>query len=96
MQVALHSKPHRVADPAVQRPLFFFHALSSHLPLSLPSLRALISEVYLKRNDERIEELVAERRAGRPKSKELLDMEEVKRQEMAEWETGLGRFCGIT
>jgi translation machinery-associated protein 16 len=50
----------------------------------------LISEVYLTRHDDRIAELTAERRAGRPKDKELLDLEELRRKEWAEWETGIG------
>ncbi|EIW73612.1 hypothetical protein TREMEDRAFT_59788 [Tremella mesenterica DSM 1558] len=70
------------------RPTFFLHSLSSASPLSLPSLRALIVDVYLARNDARLHELEAERRPGRPKFKELVDLEEIKRVEWAEWETG--------
>ncbi|RXK41655.1 hypothetical protein M231_01155 [Tremella mesenterica] len=70
------------------RPTFFLHSLSSASPLSLPSLRALIVDVYLARNDARLHELEAERRPGRPKLKELVDLEEIKRVEWAEWETG--------
>ncbi|OWZ61006.1 translation machinery-associated protein 16 [Cryptococcus neoformans Bt85] len=73
----------------VQRPLFFIHSLSSPNPLTLPSLKALITEVYLKRHDPRIEELTRERRPGRPKPKELLDLEEVKKRETGEYETGM-------
>lgn len=76
----------------VQRPLFFIHSLSSPNPLTLSSLKALITEVYLKRHDPRIEELTRERRPGRPKPKELLDLEEVKRRETGEYETGMGGF----
>ena len=72
----------------MHRPLFFLHSLSSAAPLSLASLRALISTVYLTRHDPRIAELEAERRAGRPKPKELLELEEVRKREHAEWETG--------
>lgn len=36
-------------------------------------------------------ELEAERRAGRPKSRELLELEELRRREVAEWETGFGK-----
>jgi len=75
---------------AVARPLFFLHSLSSPHPLTLPSLRALISTVYLTRHDQRINELEAERRAGRPKPKEMLDLEETRRRETAEYETGMG------
>ncbi|KAK4685432.1 translation machinery-associated protein 16, partial [Tremellales sp. Uapishka_1] len=74
---------------AVARPVFFLHSLSSAAPLSLPSLRALIADVFLTRNDERIAELTKERRAGRPKGKELLEMEELRRREWSEWATGL-------
>lgn len=48
--------------------------------------------MYLKRHDPRIEELTRERRPGRPKPKELLDLEEVKRRETGEYETGMGGF----
>ncbi|KAL7423195.1 translation machinery-associated protein 16 [Cryptotrichosporon argae] len=70
------------------RPTFFLHALSSPHPLTLASLRALVTDVYLARNDERIAELSAERRPGRVKTKEHAELEELKRREEAEWETG--------
>nr|ODN86889.1 translation machinery-associated protein 16 [Cryptococcus depauperatus CBS 7841] len=73
----------------VQRPLFFIYSLSSQNPITLESLKALITEVYLKRHDNRIAELTAERRAGRPKPKELSDLEEEKRRETSEYETGM-------
>ena len=76
----------------VQRPLFFLHSLTSAYPLSLISLRALISEVYLTRHDLRLSELERERRAGRPRSKEHLELAESRRKENAEWETGFGEF----
>lgn len=72
--------------------MFFLYSLSSPHPLSLASLKALISDVFITRNDVRIEELAAERRAGRPKIKEQLEMEEMKRREQAEYETGFGAF----
>ncbi|ORY31416.1 hypothetical protein BCR39DRAFT_450231, partial [Naematelia encephala] len=73
----------------VQRPLFFYNSLSSPHPLTVPSLKALVALVYLTRYDTRIEELVAERRPGRPKAKELSELEEVKARETKEYETGL-------
>lgn len=75
------------------RPLFFLHSLSGPAALSLTSLRALISDVFLTRNDDRIAELTAERRPGRPKDKELLELEELRRREHAEWETGFGEYA---
>lgn len=72
------------------RPVFFLHALSSSQALSLPSLKALIAEVFITRNDPRIEELTAERRAGRPKTTEHLELEELRRREQTEFETGFG------
>ncbi|CAD6582834.1 MAG: hypothetical protein TREMPRED_003403 [Tremellales sp. Tagirdzhanova-0007] len=72
----------------LHRPLFFLHSLTSAHPLSLRSLRALISEVYLTRYDLRIAELDNERRAGRPSSKEYTELVETRRREAAEWETG--------
>lgn len=77
----------------VFRPTFFHHALSGPQPLSLPSLRALVSDVYLTRNDERINELEAERRPGRPKTKEHMELEEIRKVEHAEWETGFGELA---
>ncbi|WVR06232.1 hypothetical protein IAU60_003262 [Kwoniella sp. DSM 27419] len=77
------------AEAKLHRPLFFLHALTSPHPLSLDSLRALITEVYLARHDDRIDELVNERRPGRPKAKELLELEEVRKREKAEYETGM-------
>lgn len=77
----------------MQRPLFFQHSLTSPHPLTLPSLRALISTVYLARHDARIAELDAERRAGRAKVKEQLELEEQRRREEAEYETGIGEYC---
>ncbi|WVQ72948.1 hypothetical protein IAR50_002510 [Cryptococcus sp. DSM 104548] len=71
------------------RPLFFLHSLSSPNPLTLESFRALVSEVYLKRNDPRIDELLAERRPGRPKQKELIELEEFRRRERAEYDSGM-------
>ncbi|WRT67663.1 uncharacterized protein IL334_004635 [Kwoniella shivajii] len=77
------------ADAKLQRPLFFLHSLSSPHPLSLPSLKSLITEVYLGRYDGRINELIADRRPGRPKPKELLELEEIKHRETKEYETGM-------
>ncbi|WWC88820.1 uncharacterized protein L201_003733 [Kwoniella dendrophila CBS 6074] len=77
------------SDAKLQRPLFFLHSLSSPHPLSIESLKALISEVYLARFDQRIEELISERRPGRPKPKELLELEEIKKRETKEFETGM-------
>ena len=74
----------------VDRPLFFLHSLSSPEPLTLSALRELIVDVYLIRSDPRIQELESERRQGRPKSAELIELEETRRRERAEWETGLG------
>ncbi|KLT44193.1 hypothetical protein CC85DRAFT_234130, partial [Cutaneotrichosporon oleaginosum] len=72
----------------VFRPQFFMHSLESPDALTLPQLCALITDTFIARNDERIAELNAERRPGRPKVKELLELEELRRVESAEWETG--------
>lgn len=74
----------------VYRPQFFMHVLESPEPLTLPQLRTMVTETFIERNDERIAELNAERRAGRPKAKELVELEEIRRVESAEWETGFG------
>lgn len=49
-----------------------------------------MSSVYLARHDARMAELEGDRRPGRPKAKELLELEEVKKREQSEWETGIG------
>lgn len=74
----------------VYRPQFFMHSLESPEALTLPQLRTMVTDQFIARNDERIAELNAERRPGRPKAKELLELEEIKRVESAEWETGFG------
>jgi translation machinery-associated protein 16 len=66
--------------------------MTSAHPLSLPSLHALIATVYLARHDDRIAELENERRPGRPKAKELLELEDVRKRERSEYETGIGQF----
>ncbi|WWD18354.1 hypothetical protein CI109_102804 [Kwoniella shandongensis] len=77
------------AEAKLHRPLFFLHSLSSPHPLTMSSLKALITEVYVTRNDARINELRAERRPGRPKQNELLVLEEFRRKERHEYETGM-------
>lgn len=81
---------------AVSRPIYFHSLITSPEPLTLPQLRGLITDVYLARLDDEVNQLVAERRAGRPKSKDLVDLEEIKRREAAEWVTGFGEIlrCG--
>lgn len=49
-------------------------------------------QIYIDRDDLRIEELEADRRAGRPKPKELLELETRKSTETKEFETGFGEF----
>lgn len=78
---------------SVQRPVFFLWALSSGHPQSVESIKELITDVYLARFDERINELQAERRPGRPKAKEQSELEEKKKEEEAEYETGLGKLA---
>lgn len=96
LSVKRESIPHDISwegysDPVVQRPLFFLHSVSSPHPINIPSLQALV-ELYIGRNDIRLQELESERRAGRPKSKEQLDFEEHKRKENNEWATGFGQY----
>ncbi|CDZ96886.1 Translation machinery-associated protein 16 [Phaffia rhodozyma] len=74
----------------LERPLFFHHSLSEP-PFechTLQGLHDLISEVYLTRWDDELETLRKERRAGRPKSKREDDLEEIKRREAQEYESG--------
>lgn len=67
------------------------HAITSPYPLTLGSLKVLV-QIYIDRDDLRIEELEADRRAGRPKPKELLELETRKSTETKEFETGFGEF----
>lgn len=65
------------------------HALTSPYPLTLTELKEYV-EIFLSRDDIRMEELEADRRPGRPKSKEYLELESRKNAETKEFETGFG------
>lgn len=65
------------------------HALTSPYPLTLASLKVLV-QIFVDRNDTRMEELEADRRQGRPKTKEYLELEARKKSESKEFETGFG------
>jgi translation machinery-associated protein 16 len=66
--------------------------LESAEPLSLPQLHELVSRAFIGRNDARMAELESERRPGRPKAKEHLDLEELKRVEESEYASGFGEL----
>lgn len=77
----------------LERPHFWFDSLpeppfAAH---SLESLHRLVHDLFLRRWDDYLAELKKERRAGRPKCKEQVEVEEIKRQEEAEYDTGFGR-----
>lgn len=93
--VSPHIRSTNLADLTVYRPTFFMHALTSPLPLTLASLKALV-EIYLERNDLRIAELEGERRPGRPKAKELIELEERRAAESKEYETGFGELVSAS
>ncbi|TKA75285.1 hypothetical protein B0A55_05077 [Friedmanniomyces simplex] len=72
----------------LERVFFFQDRLPDTLhPLDLESIQALITE-YLKRNDEEIEQLKAERRVGRPPSTRFTILEQEKKVEGKEYESG--------
>lgn len=71
---------HLLPDPTPENPLPF---------MTLPEFKSLITEHYLTRYDVEISELESARRPGRPKDKQLVEMEEDRRAEYAEWESGL-------
>ncbi|KAK0269500.1 translation machinery-associated protein 16 [Friedmanniomyces endolithicus] len=56
-------------------------------PLDIEAIQALITE-FLKRNDEEIEQLKAERRVGRPPSTRSTMLEQEKKVEGKEYESG--------
>jgi translation machinery-associated protein 16 len=67
------------------------HAITSPYPLTLASLKVLV-QIYIDRDELRMEELEADRRPGRPKPKELLELETRKSIETKEFETGFGEY----
>jgi hypothetical protein len=89
----------RSRKSALERPHFWYDSLpeppfEAH---SLESLHRLVQELFLKRWDDYLEELQQARRAGRPKSKEQVEVEEIKRQEEAEYDSGFGASpCPLT
>ena len=60
--------------------------------LTLPELHELVSDVWLTRHDEELEEERAARRKGRPKSTKEQKLEEVKLREAEEYRTGMGEL----
>lgn len=66
--------------------------VTSATPMTLTELRALVYDGFIGRNASRIAEFEAERRAGRAKVKEHLELEELRRVEEAEWESGFGEY----
>ena len=73
---------------------FFFHAIPEErrTVLTLPELHELVSDVWLTRHDEELEEERAARRKGRPKSTKEQKLEEVKLREAEEYRTGMGEL----
>jgi hypothetical protein len=58
--------------------------------LTLPELHELVSDVWLTRHDEELEEEREARRKGRPKSTKEQKLEEGKLREAEEYRTGMG------
>jgi translation machinery-associated protein 16 len=72
---------------------FFFHAIPEESGigvLTLHEVHELVSDVWLTRHDEELEEERAARRKGRPKSTKEQKLEEVKLREAEEYRTGMG------
>lgn len=84
----LHTMKAKGNRPFLDRISFFQDRLPDTLhPLQIAEVQTLIS-AYLERNDEELEQLKAERRAGRPASTRQTLMEERKRTESQEYESG--------
>lgn len=82
----------RSRKSALERPHFWYDSLpeppfEAH---TLESLHRLVQDLFLQRWDDYLEELQKARRAGRPKCKEQVEVEEIKRQEEAEYDSGFG------
>lgn len=82
----------RSRKSALERPHFWYDSLpeppfEAH---TVESLHRLVQDLFLQRWDDYLEELQKARRAGRPKSKEQVEVEEIKRQEEAEYDSGFG------
>ncbi|KIK38296.1 hypothetical protein CY34DRAFT_809512 [Suillus luteus UH-Slu-Lm8-n1] len=68
---------------------FFYHAIPPEGTLSLEGLHSIISNVWLTRHDDELEQERAARRKGRPKSTKELKLEEIKLRESEQYRTGM-------
>ncbi|KAG2743223.1 hypothetical protein P692DRAFT_20747132 [Suillus brevipes Sb2] len=68
---------------------FFYHAIPPEGTLSLEGLHSIISDVWLTRHDDELEQERAARRKGRPKSTKELKLEEIKLRESEQYRTGM-------
>lgn len=69
---------------------FFYHLLPEQGVLSLAELHDLVQDVWLSRHDEELAAEKAARRAGRPKSKREVELEDEKLRESEQYRTGMG------
>ncbi|KAK5734336.1 translation machinery-associated protein 16 [Elasticomyces elasticus] len=88
-RVARLKRIHKSANRQwLERVFFFQESLPDVLdPLDVAAIQAIIVE-FLKRNDEEIEQLKSERRAGRPPSTRFTILEQEKKSEGKEYESG--------
>jgi len=68
---------------------FFYHAIPTEGILTLEDLHHIISDVWLTRFDEELEQEKLARRRGRPKSAKEMKLEEIKLRESEEYRTGM-------
>lgn len=68
---------------------FFYHAIPPEGVLSLEELHSIISNVWLTRHDDELEQERAARRKGRPKSTKESKLEEIKLRESEQYRTGM-------
>ncbi|KAG2068748.1 hypothetical protein BDR04DRAFT_742814 [Suillus decipiens] len=68
---------------------FFYHAIPPEGTLSLEELHLIISNVWLTRHDDELEQERAARRKGRPKSTRESKLEEIKLRESEQYRTGM-------
>ncbi|KAK3677379.1 translation machinery-associated protein 16 [Recurvomyces mirabilis] len=86
------TKQHSVREKANRQWLERVAFLSDNLPdtlhpMEMPAVQALAEE-YLTRNEDEIEQLQSERRPGRPPATRLTLLEQQKKVEAKEYETG--------
>jgi translation machinery-associated protein 16 len=61
--------------------------------LTLDDLHSIVRDIWLTRHDVELEEEMAARRKGRPRSAKELKLNDLKLRESEEYRTGMGVSC---